>query len=213
METLVITSSIHKSQLYKIAFTLAVLTMIFALAEAMFSTYYGYNDESISLFGFGIGSFIEVISAIGVARMVLRIGLNENSNRSNFERTALRITGVGFYILVAGLIFTGIYNIYTGHKPQTTFRLLLPYANCMLVVFMEKTRVVKQLNSYALLVDTSFTKVCIYMSLILLIVSGLYVLIKFPYFDAVGTLGIAFFSFKEGKECFEKAKSNKHCCC
>ena len=80
METLVITSLIDKSQLYTRAFTLAVLTIIFALAEAMFSTYYGYNDESISLFGFGIGSFIEVISAIGVARMVLRIGLNENNN-------------------------------------------------------------------------------------------------------------------------------------
>jgi hypothetical protein len=56
--------------------------------EALISTYYGYNDESFSLFRFGIGSFIEVISAIGVARMITRIKQNELSCRSNFEKTA-----------------------------------------------------------------------------------------------------------------------------
>jgi len=33
------------------------------------------------------------------------------------------------------------------------------------------------------------------------------------YVDSIGSLGIAYFSFNEGKESFEKAKSNKHCSC
>lgn len=216
MEALSINTSVSKKQAYKLAFALALLTIIIAFAEAIFSTYYGYSDESLSLFGFGVGSFIEVFSAIGVARMILRIRENENSIRSGFEKTALLITGTGFYILVAGLIFTGIYNIYTDHKPQTTFSGVI-IALCsiilMMALFYGKIRVGKQLHSDAILADASCTKVCIYMSLVLLIVSGLYEVIKFQYFDAIGTLGIAYFSFIEGKECFEKAKSNKHCCC
>lgn len=216
METIAINLLIHKKQLYKLASYLALLTIIFALAEAVFSTYYGYSDESLSLFGFGVGSFIEVISAIGVAQMIVRIKQNEHSNRSDFEKAALRITGVGFYILVAGLVFTSIYNIYTGHKPETTFSgvvIALFSIILMLILFYSKTRLGKQLNSDAILADASCTKVCIYMSLVLLVVSGMYEVIKFQYFDTIGTLGIAYFSFKEGKECLDKAKSNKHCPC
>lgn len=216
MESLAISATINKNHLYKIAFSLAILTIIFAFAEAIFSTYYGYNDESLSLFGFGVGSFIEIISAIGVARMIVRIKQNEDSKRSDFEKTALRITGTCFYILVAGLVCTSAYNIYIGHKPETTlsgviiavFSIIL-----MLGLLYGKTRIGKQLNSDAIHADASCTKVCIYMSLVLLVVSGLYQIIKIPYFDALGTLGIAYFSFKEGKECFENAKSDKHCSC
>ncbi len=214
METKTIMLSQNKISIYKIAFSLAILTIILALAEAIFSTYYGYSDESLSLFGFGVGSFIEIFSAIGVARMIIRIKENENSNRSDFEKTALLITGTGFYILVAGLIITSFYNIYSGHKPETTlsgviialFSILL-----MLALYYGKVKVGNQLNSDAILADAGCTKVCIYMSLILLVVSGIYELTKLPYIDAIGTLGIAYYSFKEGKECFEKAKSNKHC--
>tara|TARA_R110002050_G_scaffold59259_2_gene132623 strand:- start:77501 stop:77749 length:249 start_codon:yes stop_codon:yes gene_type:complete len=42
------------------------------------------------------------------------------------------------------------------------------------------------------------------MSIILLISSGIYELIAIPYIDSIGTLGLSYFTFKEGKECFEK---------
>src|SRR5690606_32560451 len=75
----------------------------------------------LALFGFGTDSFIEVISGLGIAHMVLRIQNNPESKRDSFERTALKITGVAFYMLVVALVATSIYNIYTGHKPITTF--------------------------------------------------------------------------------------------
>jgi len=216
MKTLAASLIKDKTKSYNLAITLAFVTIIFAFAEAIFSTYYGYNDESVSLFGFGIGSFIEVISAIGIAYMIVRIKKAENSNRSNFEKTALRITGMGFYILVAGLTFTSIYTIYSGHKPQTTFSgVIISIISIVLMLFLfyGKTTVGKQLNSDAIIADAGCTKVCIYMSLVLLAVSGLYEIIRIPYFDAIGSIGIAYFSYKEGKECFEKAKSDKHCVC
>lgn len=71
----------------------------------------GFQDETLALFGFGIDSFIEVISAIGITWMILRIQREPESERSPFEVTALRITGTSFYLLTAGLIITVILNL------------------------------------------------------------------------------------------------------
>ena len=198
------------------ALILAYLTIFFAFLEAAFSIYYGISDEALSLFGFGIGSLIEVVSAIGVAQMVIRIKQNSESNRTQFEKTALRITGTGFYILVGGLLVTCVYNIFTHHKPETTMPgiIISSVSICLMIgLLFGKSNVGKSLNSDAVLADAQCTKVCIYTSLILLISSGMFAVTHLLYIDELGTLGIAYFSFKEGKECFEKAKSNKHCSC
>jgi hypothetical protein len=213
------TSTIHKpkeQQLYQIAFGLAVFTIMYNLVEGLVSTYFGYEDESLTLFGFGADSFIEVVSGLGIAHMVSRIQLRPESNRDDFERTALRITGFAFYSLVIGLVFTSLHDLWTGHKPETTFLGIIISIVSILsmgILIYWKTKVGKQLNSQAILADAECTRVCIYMSVILLASSGVYELTRFPYVDAIGTFGLAYFSFKEGRECFEKAKSDKMCSC
>lgn len=202
-------------QLYQVAFALAIFTILYNIIEGLFSTYLGFEDESLALFGFGVDSFIEAISGLGIAHMVLRIQQHPESNRDDFERTALRITGYSFYILVAGLVVTSIYNIATGHKPETTFWgvvISIISILVMMVLIVMKIRVGKQLNSAAILADAECTRVCIYMSILLLLSSGIYELTNFTYTDSLGTLGLSYFAFKEGKECFDKAKSNKVCC-
>jgi divalent metal cation (Fe/Co/Zn/Cd) transporter len=203
-------------KIYKVAFGLAIFTIIYNLAEGMISTYLGFEDESLALFGFGSDSFIEVISGLGIAQMILRIQNNPNSKKSNFERTALKITGSAFYILVFALVITSIYNLWTGHKPLTTFwgvviSMLSILVMWVLVVW--KRSVGNQLNSAPILADANCTLVCVYMSIILLVSSGIYELFGISYIDSIGTLGLSYFSFKEGKECFEKANSDKNWCC
>lgn len=39
--------------LYKSAFGLAVFTIVYNIVEGIVSTYFGYEDESLALFGFG----------------------------------------------------------------------------------------------------------------------------------------------------------------
>ncbi len=202
--------------LYKVAFGLAVFTILYNIAEGLISTYLGFEDESLVLFGFGSDSFIEVISGLGIAHMILRIRKNPESNRDDFERTALRITGVAFYLLVLGLVSTSTYNIWTGHKPLTTFWGVIISVISIVVMWglvVWKRRVGNQLNSAPILADANCTLVCIYMSIILLVSSIVYELFHIPYIDSIGTLGLAYFAFGEGKECFEKAKSDKHCAC
>ena len=209
------TTQANQQQLYNIAFGLAVFTIVYNIGEGLFSTFLGFEGESLALFGFGVDSFIEVISGLGIAHMILRIRKHSGSNRDEFERTALRITGFSFYVLVIGLVTTSIYNIWTGHKPETTLWGVLISIISILVMFgliIGKIKVGRQLSSSAILADAQCTRVCIYMSIILLLSSGIYELSDVQYIDSIGTLGLSYFAFKEGKECFEKSKSNKICC-
>jgi hypothetical protein len=82
---------------------LAVFTVLYNLGEGLISVYFGLSDETLTLFGFGVDSFIEVISGLGILAMVLRIRQHPDIPRSQFERTALRVTGTSFYLLAAGL--------------------------------------------------------------------------------------------------------------
>jgi len=212
-----ITTSTDKiEKLYRLALILAIFTIIYNVAEGIISIYIGYEDESLVLFGFGVDSFIEVISGLGIATMVLRIQRNPDSNRNDFERLALRITGFSFYILVIGLVISSIYNLYTNHKPETTFGGILIACislGIMWALIILKTRIGKYLHSDAIIADAECARVCMYMSIILLTSSVIYHFFKIAYIDSIGTLGLSYFAFKEGKECFDKAKNNTHCSC
>ena len=202
--------------LYKIAFRLSVFTIIYNLAEGLVAIVFGYRDESLTLFGFGVDSFIEVISGFGIAHMVLRIQQNPSSNRDKFEKTALRVTGLSFYALVAGLLATSIQKVFTGQRPETTFiGVILSMISIviMLVLMYTKMKVGKALSSDAIIADARCAKVCVYMSVVLLIASALYELTKVAYIDILGSLALAYLSFSEGRECFEKAMNNKSCDC
>jgi len=205
-----------KSRLYKCAMGLAVFTIIYNIAEGLISTWLGFEGESLALFGFGSDSFIEVISGLGIAHMIIRIQNRPESHRDRFERTALQITGFAFYLLVFALVITSLYNIWTGHKPITTIYGIIISAISILVMWILvawKRNVGRKLNSDPILADANCTMVCVYMSIILLVSSGIYELTAIPYIDSVGTLGLAWFAFQEGKECFEKANSDKYCSC
>jgi divalent metal cation (Fe/Co/Zn/Cd) transporter len=203
-------------RLYRIAFGLSLFTIFFNIAEGVISTYFGFEDESLALFGFGIDSLIEVISGLGIANMILRIQKNPNSKRGNLENQALRITGISFFLFVAALIISVFINIYTHHQPKTTFWGIIISLLSILIMWTlikTKTSVGKKLGSKAIIADAQCTKACLYMSIVLLTSSLTYYLTRFSYIDIFGTIGIAYLSFNEGKECFEKIRNNNHCEC
>lgn len=207
--------SADTNRLFKVATALAVFTIVYNLLEGAVSVFFGFDDESLALFGFGVDSFIEVISGIGIAHMIYRIQSNPNTQRDDFERTALRITGTAFYLLTLGLLITSVYTIYIGHEPTTTlWGVIISIISIavMWALVISKRQVGTRLNSKAIIADANCTKVCIYMSLILLASSAAYELFAISYVDSIGTLGLAYYSFKEGKECFENTKKEDGCC-
>jgi divalent metal cation (Fe/Co/Zn/Cd) transporter len=201
---------------WKYAFWLALFTIFYNFAEGLISIFFGAQDETLTLFGFGIDSFIEVMSGIGILAMVLRIRQNTDAPRSQFERTALRITGTSFYMLAAGLAATAIYNLFTAHKPATTLPgLVISFVSIavMWILVMGKRKVGHALDSAPILADANCTMVCIYMSVVLFASSLIYQFTGFGFVDSLGALGLIYFSVHEGKEAFEKAASIVDDCC
>lgn len=175
----------------------------------------GYEDETLSLFGFGADSFIEVMSGIGIATMILRIRQSPESPKGKFEITALKITGTAFYLLSAGLITGIVLNIVNHNKPETTlWGVIISLISIAVMGWLMNTKksVGRKLHSEPIIADANCTKICVYMSLVLLISSLVYELTGFAYADAIGAAGLTYFSISEGKEAFEKSKG-RECDC
>ncbi len=214
MQTIVMMDK-DKKVLYSRATLLALITIFYNILEGVLSIYFGIKDETIALAGFGVDSFVEVLSGIGIFHMIERIKKNGREDPDRFERTALRITGLAFYILTAGLVISSGINIYLRRSPETTFwGIVISLISIFTMWFLIRTklRVGRKLNSDAIIADAHCTRACMYLSIILLLSSAGYELTGIGYLDSLGALGIAFWSFKEGREAFEKARG-KACSC
>ena len=200
---------------YKRASLLAQITIFYNLIEGMVSVFFGVADETISLLGFGIDSFVEVLSGIGIWYMVRRMQHNPDANPGPFEKKALQITGTSFYILGVGLLVTAGINLYQGHRPETTFwGIVIAVVSIftMWALIHLKVKVGRQLNSDAILEDANCTKACLYLSFTLLLASVGFELTGIGGIDSIGAVLIAIFSFREGRESFEKSRGEScHC--
>lgn len=207
----------NRESLLRKAWWLSIFTITYNLAEGLISTGFGMSDDTLALFGFGVDSFVEVISGLGIAHMVWRMRRNGNGRADRFEIMALRITGTGFYLLTAGLLIGSLYNIIVAARPETTLVGIIVSSISILTMyflFRAKLEVGRALDSAPIVSDASCTKTCFYLSFILLASSLLYEWLHIPYIDALGSLGIAWFAFSEGREAFEKAASgNMSCSC
>ena len=200
---------------YKRASLLAQITIFYNLIEGMVSVFFGVADETLSLFGFGIDSFVEVLSGIGIWNMVRRMRHNPEANPGPFEKKALQITGTAFYILAVGLVITAGISLYQGHRPETTFwgiviGVISIFTMWALIYF--KVKVGRELNSDAILEDANCTKACLYLSFTLLLASLGFELTGIGGIDSIGAILIAIFSFREGRESFEKSRGESCSC-
>jgi divalent metal cation (Fe/Co/Zn/Cd) transporter len=206
----------QKVFLYKWASVLALFTIFYNIAEGLISVFFGLEDETFALFGFGLDSFVEVISGIGIWHMIQRVKQNTNSSPDRFEQRALRITGTAFFILALGLVAVASINLFQGHKPETTFWGIVIACISILTMWTlihYKVKIGRQLKSQAILADANCTKACLYLSVVLLIASAGYELTGIGGLDAIGVIMIAGLSFREGRESFQKAKGSTVCTC
>ena len=199
------------------ALILSIVTIVYNLAEGLVSVYYGLGDETLALLGFGIDSFVEVISGIGILHMVIRMKKfgTDPASRDKFERTALRITGFSFFLLTAGLVLGSVVNLIQGSTPNSTLAgIIISSISIATMWFLMtyKKEVGKKLNSDAIIADANCTKTCFYLSIILLAASGLYEVFRISYVDVAGSLAIAWFAYREGREALEKASRKTLAC-
>lgn len=212
-----IPDSEKQKKFLNIALLLSIITVFYNTLEGLVSVFFGYNDETLSLFGFGVDSFVEVISGLGIMHMTLRMKKGNVAEKDKFEKTALRITGAGFLLLTAGLITGAMINFINKTRPVTTFWGIIVSAVSIVTMYIllkSKLNVGEKLGSKAIIADARCTMTCFYLSFILLGASVLYEFFKIGYIDIIGSLLIAFFSLREGLEAIRDSRSCKmDCCC
>ncbi len=206
---------VDTDRLLRVAFILSLITILYNIAEGAVSTFFGVSDDTLALFGFGVDSFVEVISGVGVGHMAWRMRRSSVAERDRFERHALRITAAGFFILTAGLVAGSILSAIYRIEPDTTLPgvvISMISITTMWALYAGKMKVGRRLDSAPIIADARCTKTCFYLSFILLASSGLYELFRIGYIDIAGALGVAWFAFREGREALEKARRGSISC-
>jgi hypothetical protein len=204
-----------RQKLIRYALILTIITLLYNFAEGIIAVTFGIADDTLVLLGFGVDSFVEMISAFGILHMVFRMRKSNVDTPDSFERSALRITGTAFYLLAVGLIVGAGLNFFTGEEPEASLvGIVVSSASILTMWFLmrAKLNVGRKLNSNAIIADANCTKTCFYLSFILLASSLLYEFTGIGWVDNVGSLGIAWFAFTEGREAFEKARLKKFSC-
>jgi len=205
----------HHRNLLRGAMGLAVITIVYNMGEGIVSVILGLSDETLALFGFGVDSFVEVVSGIGILHMVIRMRRSSVQERDRFEATALRVTGIAFYFLAAGLLGGGAVSIVTSRAPDTTVPGMIISAISLVTMWIlirYKLRVGKALDSDAIIADAHCTRACLRLSLVLLASSGIYALTGWGFVDALGSFGIGVLAVFEGREALQKARTREIAC-
>jgi divalent metal cation (Fe/Co/Zn/Cd) transporter len=137
--------------------------------EGLVAIFAGALAGSISLVGFGIDSFIEVISG---ATLLWRMSVDDNeAERERNERTSLRIVGVCFVILSIYIAYESIADLLARRAPEHSIPgIVLAVVSLLVMPLLSraKRRVGTSLASAAMHADARQTEFCAYLSAILL---------------------------------------------
>jgi divalent metal cation (Fe/Co/Zn/Cd) transporter len=148
---------------------LEYFTIAWNSLEGLVALIAGALAGSISLVGFGIDSFIEVISG---ATLLWRMTVDaEVQTRERNERLSLRIVGICFMVLSAYIAYESVSDLMTRKASEHSIPGII--LACVSLVAMPilsraKKQVGKELGSAAMNADAKQTDFCVYLSAILL---------------------------------------------
>ena len=148
---------------------LEYFTIAWNSLEGIVAVVAGVIAGSISLVGFGVDSFIEVIS--GTA-LLWRMSVDaEEHHRERIEQMTLRIVGACFLALAAYVSYEAVSNLMERRAPEHSLPGII--LACVSLVVMPllsraKRRVAAHLKSAAMNADAKQTEFCTYLSAILL---------------------------------------------
>ncbi|MCI0354808.1 MAG: cation transporter [Acidobacteria bacterium] len=148
---------------------LELLTVGWNSAEAVIGIAAGVIAGSIALVGFGLDSVIEVSSG---AVLLWRLRADrDHARRERAERLALRLVGVSFLVLAAYVAADAAFSLWRRLEPEESYvgiGLAIVSLLVMPLLARAKRRLAAELGSPALHADSQQTKICAYLSMILL---------------------------------------------
>jgi len=183
---------------------LAWLTIVWNVVEAVVAIASGVVAGSLALVGFGIDSSIEVFAAVVVLWRMR--GVDEER-----EQRALKLIALSFFALGAYVAVEAVRDLVSDSDADTSLvgiGLAIASLIVMPVLAVAKTRTGRALNNRTVLADAAETKLCTYLSVILLVGLVLDAALGWWWADPIAALGIAVLAVREGRE----AWAGDDCC-
>jgi divalent metal cation (Fe/Co/Zn/Cd) transporter len=177
--------------------------------EGLIGLIAGTIAGSVSLIGFGIDSFIEVVSA---ATLLWRMSVDaDERKREHNEKIAFRIVGSCFLALAFYITCQSVAHLLHRQAPERSIPGIV--LACTAVVVMPllsraKRRVGNELKSGAMKADAKQADFCMYLSLILLVGLLLNAVLGWWWADATAALIMVPIITKEGWDGIQ----GKSCC-
>lgn len=165
-------STTDRTKWIRRALWLAALTMAFNLLEGLVSLWFGWEDRSLALCGFGLDSLVEVASAALIFWRFWREV--DEASRPAPDRERLATRGIGLMLLIlAGSTALGAGVQLTRHQhPMSTLAGVIVSSVSLLVMFAfwrSKLMVAAALDSRAMKSDAACSLACMQLSSVVLI--------------------------------------------
>jgi len=186
---------------------LEYFTITWNAIEGLLAIALGTTAGSISLVGFGLDSFIEVMSG---AALLWRMSVDaDEESRELNEKRALRMVGICFLLLALYISYESGTDLWLRRAPEHSVPgIILACVSLavMPILSRAKRKVGHDLNSLAMQADAKQTDFCAYLSAILLVGLVLNALFNFWWADPAGALVMVPLIAREGIEALRGEK-------
>ena len=176
---------------------IVAFTITYNVIEGGIALIAGGVASSAALIGFGLDSFVEVLSAAAIAWQF------SAADPESREKPALRVISVSFFALAAYVSVDAVLSLAGVREPAHSpvgIALAAISLVVMPVVSLLERRAGRELGSTSAVADSKQTLICAYLSATLLIGLLLNSLLGWAWADSVAALVIAGFAVKEGLE-------------
>ncbi len=196
----------------RFAWWLTGITVAWNSLEALVAVVSGLLSRSIALLGFGLDSIVEVSSALVIVWRLARHGGDAEANE-RAEQRAVRLIALSFFTLAAYVAYDSLSKLLgVGDRPEHSPVGLALVALSLVVMpslVWVKRRVASRIGSVALDADADQTKVCAYLSAVVLLGLAANALLGWWWMDPLAGLAVAGLAAREG---YEAWASGDLCC-
>ncbi len=197
---------------YRKGLILEYFTMVYNLAEAVLSIFFGFIAGSPALVGFGLDSIVESLSGgVLIWRLHQHEGISKEKEQK-IERRAIRLVSITFFILALWILYESAEVLYNGEAPEVSVPgIVIATASIIFMptISLLKKKIGKEIGSRALIADAKETMVCAILSVALLLGLGLNALFGWWWADPITGLFIVVFLVKEGIEQWREANEEE----
>ena len=203
----------ERRELLRRALVLGYFTVAWNVVEGVVAVVGAAASGSRALLGFGLDSFVESLSA-GVLIWRLRAERMDPERAEQVEHQAVRVIGLTFFALAAFVAVESVRSLAAANEPDSSpvgIAITVVSLIVMPVLARHKRAVGVAMGSQAVKADSTQTRACVYLSVVVLVGLALNTLFGWWWADSVAALIVVALLLREGWDAFH-AESVDDCC-